>query len=329
MDKLVDAHGRIDFGVITEPVGCVNYMDYALKTSMGRPRSALAKKLLFKQFYFVGIDSPETSVGLAVVDLRYAANAFFYVYDKADRTLVETSRTTLPGLARIAPDPETGTAVFRSKRLSISIGPERVSATSPAARVDADLLRRETSSLRICTRTGFRGWTYTQKTAPIPVSGRLRVNGRDYPLLPDTAMAITDWTAGYLRRHTFWNWAAVATVLPDGRRFGMNLSCGVNETEATENVLWVDGVQTKVNHVKFGYNDEEKDLPWRVTSEDGKVNLSFQPFSSRSEHLNALIVASRFIQFIGAFSGYVKDDRLGRIELAGCPGWTEEHYAKW
>jgi hypothetical protein len=64
-------------------------------------------------------------------------------------------------------------------------------------------------------------------------------------------------------------------------------------------------------------------------SGDDRVNLEFLPLSFRSEYLNAVVVASRFIQFIGVFSGYVQDDRQGRIELSGCPGWTEEHYAKW
>lgn len=329
MDKLVNSYGRIAFGLIGEPVGLVNYLDYDLRTPMGRPRSVLAKKLLFKQFSFAGIDSPQISAGLAVVDLKYAANAFFYVYDKAGRTLIEAKRTTLPGRARITPAPETGRAVFESKRLSICIGPEQLFAKSPAAEIDAQFSRGEATPLRICTRTGFRGWTYTQKTAPIPVSGRLHAGGRDYSLTPDTTMAITDWTAGYLRRNTFWNWASSAAVLPDGRRFGMNFSCGVNETEATENVLWVDGIQTKVNHVKFEYDGEKRDRPWRLVSEDGRVNLEFLPLSSRSEYLNAVIVASRFIQFIGSFSGYVEDERQGRIKLSGCPGWTEEHYAKW
>ncbi|ABW66859.1 DUF2804 domain-containing protein [Desulfosudis oleivorans] len=329
MNKLVNSRGTIDFGVMEDPVEQINYLDYDLRTPMGRSRSILARKMLFKQFSFAGIDTPDVCVGMAVVDLKYAANAFFYVYDKAGREMVETKQTSLPFFVHIPTEPETGRAVFESRRLAIRISPERIFAETADARIDARLCGEKVAPLRICTRTGFRGWTFTRKAASVPVSGTLCVKGRNHVLAPESALAVTDWTAGYLRRHTFWNWAAAAALLPDGRRFGMNLSCGVNETEATENVLWVDGLQTKVDHVRFRYDQRNVDRPWQVVSADGKVDLTFSSVAARSEHLNVLAVASRFTQFIGTFSGHVTDDRQGRIELSGCPGWTEEHYAKW
>jgi hypothetical protein len=59
------------------------------------------------------------------------------------------------------------------------------------------------------------------------------------------------------------------------------------------------------------------------------VNLSFSPVSFRREHLNAWIVASRFTQFLGYFSGRLTDPAAGDVLLEKCPGWAEDHFAKW
>ena len=329
MDKLINKYGYIDFGLIHQPVGLINFTDYALQAPSGRPRSGLFKKMMFKQFSFAGLDGPEVMAGVAVVDLKYAANAFFYVFDKAGRSFVETKKTTLPFTAAITPDPDSGRACFKTKNLAITISADGVNAVGRGIELDVALNRKAVDPLRICTRTGYNGWTYTQKTAPIPVSGRLSMNGRDYSLSPDSCMAITDWTAGYFRRQTFWNWAAAATVLPDGREFGMNFSCGVNETEATENVFWVGGKKVKVDNVKFRRPADNKENQWRITSADGRVDLSFLPVSARREHLNALVVASRFTQFLGFFSGRLEDVATGEVLLENCSGWAEDHFAKW
>lgn len=329
MRKLVNSNGAIDFGLIREPVDCINYMAFDLKTPMGRRRSALARKMLFKQFVFIGINAPGVSAGLAVVDLKYAANGFFYVCDPDTGRLVETKKTTLPFAATIKACPETIDAAFTAPALRIRMNGDHVMAESGNALLDVVMTRENTAPLRICTKAGYSGWTYTQKTAPIGFSGTLRCNGHQYSFTPATSKGISDWTAGYLRRETFWNWAAAAGVLADGRSFGMNLASGVNETGATENCFWLDGAMTKVSTVMVDVDPDAMDSKWIVRSADGRVDLAFTPQARRSEHLNAIVVASRFIQFTGTFSGKVVCDRYGETVINAMPGWTEDHFARW
>ncbi|MDY6904246.1 MAG: DUF2804 domain-containing protein [Thermodesulfobacteriota bacterium] len=325
---LVKSNGTIDYGLIRSPVDCINFTAFDLQTPMGRPRSAFLKRFLFKQFVFMGINAPGISAGLAVVDLKYAANGFFYVYDRQSGALVETKKTTVPYAASIKPCPENIDAVFNTRALRIHVSGDQIRAESRDMVLDA-AMTRETEPLRVCTKAGCSGWTYTQKTAPIGLAGTLRCNGRQFDLFPDTCKGITDWTAGYLRRETFWNWASAAGVLADGRPFGMNLACGVNETGVTENCFWLDGVQTKVDTVQFQFNPRATEEQWRVRSADGKVDLMFSPNAHRSEHLNIMVVASRFVQFMGTFSGKVVCDRHGETDITAMPGWTEDHFARW
>ncbi len=207
--------------------------------------------------------------------------------------------------------------------------PGTISAKSKDAEVNLAYDASRTAPLRICSRAGYRGWVYTQKTTPIHLTGEIILNGNKAKLASPDCMGLIDWTAGYMRRETFWNWAASASVLPDGRTFGMNLSCGVNETSFTENGFWIDGKLTKVSTVYFEFNPKNFYDPWRITSADGKVNLMFESEQHRSENVNALVIATRFTQMMGVFNGELKTDDNKIIKIENRPGWAEDHYAKW
>lgn len=329
VENLINNQGGIDFGLINEPVKRINHLEYALRTPTGRLRSGLARRLLFKQFVFIGISTPDLMAGVAVVDLQYAANGFFYVFDRNNLCLTEAQKTTPPWKVDISPFPEEAAAFFKTGALSVRLSGDRLLAESREMRLAVNLPQVDSTPLRICTPTGFRGWTFTRKLTPIPVSGSLRVKEKSYSLRPDSSQAIMDWTAGYLRRNTWWNWAAIATVLADSRRLGLNLACGVNETGATENAFWIDDHQVKVDSVKFVYDEQDDRGKWRITSGDGRVRLEFTPVADRGENLNALLVVSRFTQFLGFFSGILTDEAGNQIRLDDCPGWTEEHFARW
>jgi len=181
--------------------------------------------------------------------------------------------------------------------------------------------------LRICTRAGYRGWSFTRKAAPLPVSGRVEVAGQVFELEPGNSFAISDWTAGFLRYNTFWNWAAIASRLSDGRTIGLNLSWGVNETGFTENLFWIDSIMTKVDTVSF--SKDESGLNWRIRSHDKRVELEFKPQGSRGEHVNALVVATRFTQYFGRFTGRLITRDKEVVSIDNIFGWTEDHFARW
>jgi hypothetical protein len=331
MIRLIDSTGKPFYGMIDSPVDEINYNDFPLETPMGMGVPGLLKKLIFNQFAFFGVTGPDLIIGMAVVDLKYLANAFFYVFDRKKNKLLETSKITLPigSDVFIRPTPDNVCCGFSSKKIAISIESGRLSAQTKDVKIDLTFDVARTSPLRICSRAGYTGWVYTQKTTPIHLSGEITVNGQSTALESPTHMGLMDWTAGYMRRQTFWNWAASASALPDGRTFGMNLSCGVNETSFTENGFWIDGKLTKVSTVYFEFNPKNFYDPWRITSADGKVDLVFESENHRAENVNALIIATRFTQMMGVFNGTLKTDDNGPVKIKNCPGWAEDHYAKW
>lgn len=336
-DRLIDTNGQPHFGVFSCPVRQINYRDFVYHTVMDRPATRLEKHFAFNQFQFVGICSDDLVFGCALVDIKYLGNAFIYLYDRRNGTLQDFSfMMPLAARTHLSNTPDEGTSHFqrgdvdvrltsrnnpREKYLQIRIGKTLaadLSVTEPAG----------FQPLALCTPTGFNGWTYTQKAAGLDVSGFIRLHDRRYEL-GATHKGSYDWSCGFMRRETAWNWACLSGQSAEGRTLGVNFACGVNETGFTENAFWVDGRLIKVNQVRFIYPKPNRHSQWRILSDDGKVDLTFEPEGSRKEKLNVLLLATNFTQLFGRFYGTLREDNGTVHTLKGVTGFAEDHYAKW
>jgi uncharacterized protein DUF2804 len=338
-ERLIVSDGTVRLGIFNEPVAEVNYRDYVLTTPFGRPAGRWARHFGFKQFQFLGALCDELVFGCAIADVKYAGTAFVYLYEPATRRLVEHSFQMPLGLG-IGFDqaPETGRATFRSRRAEIEMSAgsapphRRLTARvagGPSIEAQFDEATPRQQPLRICTRTGMTGWVFARKTAGMPVSGTVRWNGRTLDLAAIGARGHCDWSAGYMRRETFWNWGCLAGTAGDGRALGLNVSCGVNETSFTENCFWVDGVLHKLDSVAFDYDRRDLMKPWRLHSFDGRLALDFEPQASHAENINAGIIASNFNQLLGRYRGRLATAAGEEIQLNEMLGYAESHYAKW
>ncbi|MBP8651493.1 MAG: DUF2804 domain-containing protein [Bacteriovoracaceae bacterium] len=330
MDTLVNGRGLVKCGIYNEPVHRINYADYRLETSMGMRLPHFLRRLLANQFHFIGIIGPELMAGVAVVDLKYLSNGFMYIFDRQTGEIMEAKAMGHPlSGTSIDPLPEKPRSFFNIGGLIIEMRKDSLKALGNDISIDVSIDTNTTSPLRICTRAGYRGWVYTQKTSPIKVKGTISGRTGQYDLSSPAYWALSDWTCGFMRRQTCWNWAATASSLDDGRSLGLNLSCGVNETSFTENAFWVGGIMTKVDLVDFDYDPDDLSAPWHIRSSDRKVDLVFYPEARREEKINAFFLASRFTQMLGIFEGTLKTDEGEMVFVQSCPGFTEDHYAKW
>lgn len=329
MAKLVNTDGGIDFGICGTVVDSINYLDYHLEKPMGGTVSRLMKRLLFKQFNFIGILGPEIMVGLAVVDMKYLTSGFFYIHDRAGKRLIETKSIAPFFSGHITPDPSKIDASYSFRGLSIRIQDNTVTAKGKDMDLRVELDLPHANPLRICTRAGYRGWAYTEKTAPVSVRGRIQCKGKTWDVSSPDTMALIDWSAGFMRRQTCWNWAAAAATLPDGRTFGLNCASGVNETGFTENAFWLDHERIKADTVNFVFDRKNLMNPWTVRSFDKKIDLVFRPEIQREERTNALFAATRFNQITGSYHGTLITGSGETLRISDVPGYTEDHYILW
>jgi hypothetical protein len=317
----------------------VNYRDYRLTDPFGRPRGRLARRFRFNQFQFLGALCDDLVFGCAIADLKVVGTAFVYCYDPRSRRFTDFGFTRPLALGtRLDQTPEQGTWSFRARRVRIEMAataapPERRLRVTVDPGLAIDALFSESGPaiepMRICTPAGATGWVYARKTAGQRVTGTLTWDERRWDLGSLAIRGHHDWSAGYMRRHTFWNWGCLAGRLGDGRVVGMNVSCGVNETSFTESCFWIDGRLHKVDAVRFAYDRRDLRRPWRLTSFDGRVDLEFHPEGAHAERVNAGIVATDFNQLFGRYRGTLTTAAGERVAIDGMLGYAESHYAKW
>lgn len=327
--------GRPRFGQFAGSLAQVNRRDFRLHTPFGKPAGRLADWLGFKEFQYFGICSPRLVGGCALAHLRHVGVAFVYVCDlETGRLFSRSIRSPLGAGLTLSDNPVAGESRLRWPGADIRMGcqaaPRQKSLTVRLGddfELAAVMPEIDFEPMSICTRAGYSGWAYTNKTAGLAVQGSLRLKGETYDLARLGALGHHDFSAGFMRRETFWNWACFSG-LSGGHRLGLNLSCGVNETSHTENCFWVDGRLVKVNLARFHFDQEDLLKPWRVWSDDGRVELTFTGLGQHRERLDAGLVASNFRQLFGRFDGELRRD--GQIiPVRDLPGFVEDQYARW
>lgn len=339
MNRLIDTSSDVRIGIFQEPIDEVNHRDFELTTPFGRRVGAWRRHFAFNQFEFLGALGEDLVFGCGIANVKYAGTAFVYAYDPRTRRFDELSLRTPLALGFINDQlPERGKATVRIGRKRIQMSgsaspPQRHLRVDLPGKIDIDATFSETSPaiepMRICTPVGAGGWVYARKSAGHRVEGTLSVRGRTLDLGALGVLGHHDWTAGYMRRETFWNWGCLAGRLADGRVVGMNLSCGVNETSYTENCFWLDGKLHKIDSVHFDYDRRDIMKPWRLHSYDGRADLTFQPEGRHAENVNAFVVASSFNQLIGRYDGQLHTEGGERIAIQHLLGYAERHFARW
>ncbi|MFT6189211.1 MAG: hypothetical protein ACJARQ_001018 [Oleispira sp.] len=336
-EELINKDGQASFGIFPDGVDTINYMDFDLRNAMDKRRSTLAKRFKFNQFQFIGFTCDKLIVGLAIVDLKIASNCFIYIYDPESKEYAEHSFINpLAFNTQIDTQPNSGNSFFRKGNNKVSI---EATAKPRLRSVNVDLesgikisaVIDESGSfepLALCVRAGYEGFHFTQKSTALICNGLVEWGDKKIVLEEIGALASVDWSAGYMRRETAWNWGSLSCNLPDGRRLGFNLAAGVVETGFTENAVWIDGKMHKVDMVDFQFDRYHHSHAWSLRSNDGIINLHFEPAGQRKEKTNAIIAATNFTQHFGRYYGEILINGE-TIHLDGEWGFTEDHYAKW
>ena len=340
-------NGQATFGVFQQ-VTAINYLDYYSYLISQKSISQWRKDFKVNQFCFIQIIQPPYRLCLALATIKLASSAFVYLYnDETEQLEICEALQPLTHQASFQGDHYQGQMSFtHSKlRMTLDFSPSQVivELDSQYLAIRATL-ERKAQPLAICTPTGRRGWTFTQKEPFSIVSGQLiiktnaKFNAETQTLRVDfteSTIANLDWTLGYMRHETNWFWSSINSYLPDGRHFLLNLSMGVNETGMSENACWLDGKITYLPPVLFARQDLDS-LPqstWRIYHQNLgwsaiDIDLNFRPITVYKKVDNFGIVASIFEQWIGEYSGEIL---LGEeiIQLHNVIGLAEDHFAKW
>ena len=329
-DSIIDTNGQPIIGHFDGIPHALNIEQFDYRNTMDTKANAWQRHFHYKQFQFVSVVTETHIIGVAIADIRYLSSAFCYVYDIQNNELEECSwLRPLEFDKQVTRSPFEGITNIAGQNIMFDIenGQWKVSLNTKI--INAELcLESECDSLpmAMCSPTGYSGWTYTQKHNALKITGSLEINQQ--PISLEQARAGYDFSAGYMKRETSWRWASI-NAQSHNTNIGLNLAAGVNETGGCENVLWVNGSRHLLNPVYFMFNRDDIDRPWTITSQDGRINLTFTPINQRSEKLNLWVLKSNFRQFIGHFSGSIQDNDGSIHQLENVLGLTEDHFARW
>ncbi len=338
---LITSQKKLHLGRFARPVNDINLKDADYRNPMNKPASRWQKHFHFKQFQYFGGISEGLLFGCALADLRYVGGVFVYVYDIESKKMHQWSYKTpfAVGLS-LTNRPDNGVSTFdwRGRKIWLryqynTAGERRISLEldfQKDLQISAEMkIARDFPFMSLCTPTGFSGWTYAQKLAAVGISGEVRSPWGHFKLTPESCFGHHDLSAGYMRRETFWNWACFSSPSSKHRAMGLNVSWGVNESGYSENCFWLDDTLYPLPQVIFRFERDYETSPWRVFSEDRRVDLSFTPEGVHKEKINALFLATNFRQLFGRFHGHVTTEDGTRHEIEDVYGFVEDHFSRW
>jgi hypothetical protein len=336
--RLIADNGLPHFGIFDDAVPRINVADYRALTPLERPLSGFKRRMAHKQFEYLGVIADGLIFGCAMANLGYATAVFVYAFDTRSGKMQSQSIRVPFGFGVYNSDsPISGQSTFKSGKNKVRFWyddhPRRKGLTvelsnGVSAQIEFNEHDANFQPMSLCTQAGRRGWVYAHKVAAVPVIGKIKCEFGEFDLAEINACGHHDFSSGFMRRETFWNWACISGKLDDNRLVGLNVSSGVNETSYSENCAWLEGRLFPLGQARFGYNWDDTLQPWKVTTACGGVSLEFQPAGAHTERLDAGLVKSNFKQIFGRFNGQIVcgDETLVIKDLYG---FVEDQYAKW
>ena len=283
------------------------------------------RRLQRKGWMYFGAFTPRYMVGYAVADAGLMASAFVYVYDRQTKQLAEHKATVPFGFAReFAPSPDSAWELKNGSRhwqAQAADGGWDVSFQAPGLKLEMRFRDAGPGMTAIASSPG-RPFHHTWKLCALPVSLVLEVDGQRSE---QQASGTLDFTLGYPPRHTDWNWASLDGLTDDGQRIGVNLVA--HFMNGHENALWLGDRLLPLAQAVFQYDPAQLLQPWRVHTADGLLDVTFMPEGERREDISVGLLASRFTQPFGRFSGTLRTAQ-GVKKIEGF-GVVEQHHAVW
>jgi hypothetical protein len=172
--------------------------------------------------------------------------------------------------------------------------------------------RREKNSFR-----------YSRRSPWFTVEGVVQFGSSEMVFTRGNAWGIFDWNRGARPRSDIRFWAAACGICAS-RQVSFSVGYGsADSAPGTENAFFVDGKINKLDQVTFHINPANWLLPWRFTSNDGRLEMTFTPNQERIERTGLVFFSMTRRQVCGSFSGKVILDDESELEFREITGFAE------
>lgn len=287
-----------------------------------------------KRWVYAAIASNDLFLGVAIVRLGYAANAFAFLKVRGEDGLrFDRSLMGPPFAATVADAGGEGCdARYRIGRVSM-----RIARRSGASHYEVDVGMKDLvvqARLHAAAAPPPLGVIapipgglvdVTEKRVLLPAEGEVTAHGKRFRL--ENAVGGLDFTSGYLARRTAWRWAFAMGRARSGERVAWNLVEGfVGEPECA---VWIEDALHPVGEGVFVLDRSRPLSPWQIRTRDGAVDVTFEPGGLHAESKDLVLVKSRFVQPVGTFRGRIAIPGAAPLEVEAVPGVVEDQDVLW
>lgn len=331
-------------GPLLDDTGRLREPGYALRPPFYYNRSQVGTTpVRIKEWDYYLANDDCYALALTVSDLGYVGLVSASVVDLAQRTYT-TATETVPltlGRMNLPRSSDLGDVEWSNERCRVTYrhvrGMRRLSFFMSGFDGDADLEaellldRQPRDSMVIATPWDEdpAAFYYNRKIVGMRARGGFRAGALYHEFDGTDSLALLDWGRGVWTYDNTWYWA-FAQGHQDGRVVAMNLGYGFGNTSAaSENMVFVDGVASKLGRVDFGIPraaDGTYDYlrPWHLTDDQDRLRLTFQAQIDRTDKIDvAGVITSDQHQVFGRLTGWVVLDDGSRLEVEGLRGAAE------
>ncbi|MDR0301187.1 MAG: DUF2804 domain-containing protein [Treponema sp.] len=155
------------------------------------------------------------------------------------------------------------------------------------------------------------------------VEGVIQFGSAEIVFTKGNAWGIFDWSRSVRPKADIRYWAAACGTI-EGRQLSFSVGYSwADSSQGTENGFFVDGKLHKLDQVTFHIPPSDWLSPWRFTSNDNRLEMTFTPHQERIERRNLFFHNSTRRQVCGFFSGKVQLDDGSAIEFQHLAGLAE------
>ena len=176
----------------------------------------------------------------------------------------------------------------------------------------------------------------TTKQNGMPCEGVIRSGEKHWEFRKPDSFCVLDWGRVCTPYSLVWYWGNGSGWIRDDHGqehlFGFEITWGIgDESNATETCIFYDGKAHKIGAVDvetFPKPDRYME-PWHFISEDGRFNLTMQPFYDHHSDLNVLVMRMHSHQVHGLWSGTVTLDDGQTLEIRDFYAFCEYVENRW
>jgi len=317
---------------------------YALQPLFEYSRKEIAaSKWRIKEWDYYATLNDRFGVSFTIADLGYSFLISAVMLDFVKKT--QTKKTKIGwfsfGKLKLSSTSETGNVSYHGSGFDFDFIREthqrklicKIKDYLPGIDLDSELIIQAHLDDSIVMATPWKenkkAFYYNQKINCMPTSGYVSIGNDKYLFKPEDSFTVLDWGRGVWTYKNTWYWGSASGVV-NGKRFGFNIGYGFGDTsQASENIIFYDGVGHKLDQVTFEIDTTNYMNPWKFTSNDHRFELVMEPLIDRKDNTNFVIIKNLGHQVFGKYSGYVILDDGSKLEIKELLGFAEQitnHY---